>query len=266
MRAFVAVLVISTIIGAVAFALSETTAKFRSTAAVALEENLPNAELDAARQPLVDALPAVLETIEMEGPAGELGDDVRVSLVVTENVSRVDVLATTSDAASARLLADRVAGELQRRFLADRRAIAQQAVEKVVSDLGQRNADRLKQQDEVDSAILAEALATAEVERAALAEADETGVRAEMDQAIELVRTAAAERDDIADAENQLRAQLLVLELDVELTQDAVFLVPGAMAENVTGSPLRNGLEAALIAAVTLLTATSILYLAKAAT
>ncbi len=266
MRAFVAVLVISTVIGAVAFALSETTAEFRSTAAVALEENLPNDELDAARQPLVDALPAVLETIEMEGPLGELGDDVTVSLVVPENVSRVDVLATTSDAVSARILADRVAGELQRRFLADRRAIAQQAVERVVSDLEQRNTDRERQQDEVDLAIADEALATAEVQRASLSGADETRVRAERDQAIELVRTVAAERDDIADEENQLRAQLLVLELDVEMTQDAVFLVPGAKAENVTGSPVRNGVEAALIAAVTLLTAMSILYLARAAT
>lgn len=263
MRAFVLVLVVSTIVGAVAFALSETTAGFRSRAAVALEENIPNEELDAARQPLVQSLPHVLDAIEADGPPGVIGDDVDIVLVVPEGVSRVDVLATAPDAQDARIAAQRVAEEMQQQFLADRRAVAQQAVETVGAELEQQRTERLRQQDVVNLAIADEALAAAEVQRAILAGTSETDVRAEMEEATDLVRSAAAARDEIADEENRTLAQLLALELDVELTRDAVFLVPASSAENVTGSPLRNGVEAAMIAAVTLLTAWSILQVAK---
>ena len=263
MKAFIAALGISAVVGLVVFVFSEKTESFRSVAAVAFEDAIPNEELDAAREPLVAALPAVLDAIEAQGPPGVLGDGVSVSLGVTDSVSRVDVAATTADVASARALADRVASGLQDRFLATRRSSAQADVDAVAAKLDGLEASRLTQQVGVDLAIAAEAMATADVQRIVLAGGDEVDARAEMAETIELVRSAAAARDEVADEQNRVRAELLALEVDVALAGDSVFLVPGSSAESMTGSPVRNGIQAALIALVTLLTSLSILRLAK---
>lgn len=265
MRAVVVVVAVSTIVGAVAYVLSETAAGFRSRASVALEENVPSEELDAAREPLRRSLPTVLAAIEADTSREILGDDVEVELETPERVSRVDVLVTAPDALKAQSAAQRVADEMQRLFTDERRAEAQTALASAAEALEQQRVERARQQDLVDLAIADEAFAAAEVQRAILAGVSEDAVRAEMDEAADRVRTAAAVRDDIADVENRIHAQLLKTEIDVALTDDAAFVVPASSAENVTGRPLRNAVEAALIAAVTLLTAWSILQLGRRA-
>lgn len=256
MRSVVAASVVALLVAIGAFVLTETAAGHRAHAVVALDEDVPAEQLDAARQTIVDALPGALER-RADDPLLAEGE---IELFVPPEDSRVEVYATSGSAAVAQELATLIANDMWSDAIAKRRGTVEVETVELRAALERHEIDLTATQTAVDDAIREEATATRRVQEVSRVNGDDTALRAELDITIEGVRTAAAGRDLVVDEINRVNRQLRELETERLLRSEALFVVPAGDAENVSGTPRRNGVEVFAIALVTLLTALSVLY------
>lgn len=254
-----AVVVLSALIGAGAFVLTETAAGFRSIALVALDFDVENDELNEAREPIV----ALLESaIDATVDAATTAD---ITAVTPEGDSRIEVVVTSPEPETSRIAAARVSAELRKQALDVRLAASRSELAEVEADLDARARERSELEADIDDAIRDEAVLTRRTQAVVLESGDETALREQESAAIERVREIAMQRDVIADEESRLITRRRELQLDIELNQAALFVVPPTQPENVSGSPVRNGAEAFLFSVVTLATALAVVHVGRRA-
>jgi len=257
MKSILVALGVAIVFAALTYALAEPSASFQSRALLALNEEVPGDELDAERADIVDALPGALERLRNDSNVSSSD----VELFVPVNTSRVEVLATSKSPAVARQVASAVAAEMSQIVAASRLAAIDSESADLEATLQGQQQELERAQVAVDVSILEEAVATREEQEVSRVDGDASALRADLDMAIDNVRTAASQRDLIADEINRLQQQFFELQADRSQRASSVFVVPALESGNVSGTPLRNAVVVFAVALIAVLTASSMFHL-----